>query len=76
MNPYDLMSVALLVQQMRDNAKHWHDAGPAEQLRLTEENRTLATRLKNLYRVPVVYDQESGTWHVGSVDGPLLFDVY
>lgn len=76
MNPYDLMSVSLIVRQMRKNSEKWYASAPAEQLRLAEENQSLAVELRTRYGVPVVYQPDGGTWHIGSVDGPLLYDLY
>ena len=76
MNPYDVMSVALLVQRMRDNARCWHDADEQERNRLEKENQDIARRLLNAYNVPVNYNRDDGTWRVGNLDGPKLFDLY
>lgn len=76
MKPYDLMSVALDVQRMRRNAERWHEAGEEECKMLELDNRAIARSLQARYGIPVVYDSDGGTWHVGGKDGPLLFDLY
>lgn len=76
MQPYDLMRVALIVHQMRDNSVQWYGADPAEQQRLSAANQALANQLQSVYGLPVVYNPDGGTWRVGSVDGPCLYDLY
>ena len=76
MAPYDLMNIALLVERMRQNSDRWYTAEPEEQASLAEENRALAQQLNHLLPVQVMYNPDGGTWRLGSVDGPLLYDLY
>ena len=76
MNPYDLMNVSLAVKKMRENSEMWYSVSQSEQQKLSEENRALSEKLKNIYGIPIVYQPDGGTWHVGSLDGPLLYDLY
>lgn len=77
MLPYDLMNVALAVNKMRQNSAAWYKAEPAEQQRLSNENQALAQKvLKEMYHIPVIYNPDGGTWHVGAIDGPLLYNLY
>lgn len=76
MNPYDLMNVALVVKKMRDTAEQWHNEGYEKRQELHSINQSLAETLRTKYGIPTVYETTSGTWHVGSADGPLLFDLY
>lgn len=76
MEPYDLMKVALIVQQMRRNSVAWHGADETKRQELQTENRSLANRLNGVYGVPVVYNPDGGTWRVGTIEGPMLYDLY
>lgn len=76
MTTIDVLRVITIVDRMRINARIWHDVSPEEKARLVEDNRAAAEQLNSIMSVPVVYKSDGGTWHVGSVDGPLLFDLY
>ena len=76
MQPYDLMQVALMVQKMRNVSIEWHSSDENKRRELEMYNRDLAHRLSDKYGIPVVYNPDDGTWRVGSLDGPLLFNLY
>lgn len=76
MKTKDVLRVVLLVDRMRDNAAMWHDADEQEQQRLAKENHDMALTLLNAYNVPVMYNDDDGTWRVGDPNGPKLFDLY
>ena len=76
MQPYDLMRVALIVQRMRETSAQWHSAGEDVRRELEARNRDLAAKLAAEYGIPAIYNPDGGTWRVGSVDGPMLYDLY
>lgn len=69
--------VNAITTRMKENSAAWHNAPTkSKQIALNDENAKSAEEIGALIGKSIEYDSETGTWHIGSKDGPKLYDVY
>lgn len=62
------------IRAMERNSSQWPTADKATRKRLQEKNNALRDSIVSK-GLPVSYDSDSGSWHIGSRSGPLLYDA-
>lgn len=64
------------VTRMKANSSAWHNASAEKQSSLNAENEKYAQQIAALLGKSIVYNSQTGTWHIGSKTGPLLYNEY
>lgn len=67
-------AISAILTQMAANGRAYGTASPEKKQELADDSLRLGAQLAK-YGIVAVRDT-GGTWHVGSANGPLLFDVY
>lgn len=62
------------IRAMERNSSQWPTADKATRQRLQQKNNALRDSIVSK-GLPVSYDSDSGSWHIGSRSGPLLYDA-